>query len=105
MPARTGADYLERLRDSQPEIYMEGQRIKDPTSHPTLANGARTLASLYDLQHHLEIGPEMTFKSPTSSDQVGLSFIIPRTQDELERRGNMIRHWARITRGMMGRNP
>ncbi len=105
MPARTGADYLERLRDAPPEIYMEGQRIKDPTSHPTLANGARTLSSLYDLQHDPEIGPEMTFKSPSSGDPVGLSFIIPRTQEELKRRGNMIRHWARVTCGMMGRTP
>ena len=106
MPARTGADYLERLRDSQPEIYMEGQRIKDPTSHPTLANGARTLASLYDLQHHPEIGPEMTFESPSSGDQVG-SFLhqSPSLRRSCSGAGNMIRHWARVTRGMMGRTP
>ncbi|CAI8039551.1 4-hydroxyphenylacetate 3-monooxygenase oxygenase component [Geodia barretti] len=105
MPARTGANYLERLREAQPEIHMEGQRIKDATSHPTLANGARTLASLYDLQHHPEIGPDMTFKSSTSGDQVGLSFIIPKTHEDLDRRRIMMRHWARVSCGMMGRTP
>ncbi len=105
MPARTGADYLERLREAAPEIYMEGQRIKDPTAHPTLANGARTLASLYDLQHHAQIGPEMTYESPTSGDPVGLSFIIPRTHADLARRRVMMRHWARVSCGMMGRTP
>ena len=105
MPARSGADYLERLREASPEIYMEGQRIKDVTAHPTLGNGARTLAALYDLQHDPEVGPEMTYASPSSGDQVGLSFIIPRTHADLERRRTMMTHWARVSCGMMGRTP
>ena len=105
MPARSGADYLERLREASPEIYMEGQRIKDVTAHPTLGNGARTLAALYDLQHDPEVGPEMTYASPSSSDPVGLSFIIPRSHADLERRRTMMTHWARVSCGMMGRTP
>ena len=105
MPARSGADYLERLREASPEIYMEGQRIKDVTAHPALGNGARTLAALYDLQHDPEVGPEMTYASPSSGDQVGLSFIIPRTHADLERRRAMMTHWARVSCGMMGRTP
>ena len=105
MPARSGADYLERLREASPEIYMEGQRIKDVTAHPTLGNGARTLAALYDLQSDPEAGPEMTYASPSSGDPVGLSFIIPRTHADLERRRTMMTHWARVSCGMMGRTP
>ena len=105
MPARSGADYLERLREASPEIYMEGQRIKDVTAHPTLGNGARTLAALYDLQSDPEVGPEMTYTSPSSGDPVGLSFIIPRTHADLERRRTMMTHWARVSCGMMGRTP
>ena len=105
MPARSGADYLERLREASPEIYMEGQRIKDVTAHPTLGNGARTLAALYDLQSDPEVGPEMTYASPSSGDPVGLSFIIPRTHADLERRRTMMTHWARVSCGMMGRTP
>ena len=105
MPARSGADYLERLREASPEIYMEGQRVKDVTAHPTLGNGARTLAALYDLQSDPEVGPEMTYASPSSGDQVGLSFIIPRSHADLERRRTMMTHWARVSCGMMGRTP
>ena len=105
MPARTGAQYLERLRDAQPEIYLEGQQVKDATAHPTLANGARTLASLYDLQHHPDIGPAMTYQSPSTGDPVGLSFIIPKTHADLDRRREMMRHWSRVSCGMMGRTP
>ncbi len=105
MPARSGADYLERLRESSPEVYMEGQRIKDVTAHPTLSNGARTLAALYDLQHDPALGPEMTYSSPSSGDPVGLSFIIPRSSEDLARRRRMMRHWAQVSCGMMGRTP
>ena len=105
MPARSGADYLERLREASPEIYMEGQRVKDVTAHPALGNGARTLAALYDLQSDPEVGPEMTYTSPSSGDPVGLSFIIPRTHADLERRRTMMTHWARVSCGMMGRTP
>ena len=105
MPARSGADYLERLREASPEIYMEGQRVKDVTAHPTLGNGARTLAALYDLQSDPEVGPEMTYASPSSGDPVGLSFIIPRSHADLERRRTMMTHWARVSCGMMGRTP
>ncbi len=105
MPARSGADYLKRLRETPPEIHMEGQRIKDVTAHPTLGNGARTLAALYDLQHDPAVGREMTYPSPSSGDPVGLSFIIPRTHEDLARRRTMMTHWARVSCGMMGRTP
>ena len=105
MPARSGADYLERLREASPEIYLEGQRVKDATAHPALGNGARTLAALYDLQHDPKVGADMTYLSPSSGDPVGLSFIIPKTKDDLDRRRTMMTHWARVSCGMMGRTP
>jgi 4-hydroxyphenylacetate 3-monooxygenase len=47
----------------------------------------------------------MTYPSPSSGERVGLSFIVPRTRAELERRGEMMLRWARATCGMMGRSP
>ena len=44
----------------------------------------------------------MTYISPTSGDRVGLSFIIPRTKEELEARRAMMLNWALTTGGMMG---
>ena len=47
----------------------------------------------------------MTFTPPEGGEPVGLSFIIPRTREDLERRRVMMLHWARATCGMMGRSP
>jgi 4-hydroxyphenylacetate 3-monooxygenase len=105
MPARTGAEYIKGLQDQEREIWLRGERIKDVTTHPGLANGVRAIASLYDLQHEPALRDEMTYVSPTSRERVGLSFVIPRTKQELERRGAMMLRWARTTCGMMGRSP
>src|SRR2546426_3179014 len=105
MPARTGAEYIKGLQDQEREIWLRGERVKDVTRHPGLANGVRAIASLYDLQHDPTLRDEMTYVSPTSRKRVGLSFVIPRTKQELERRGAMMLRWARTTCGMMGRSP
>ena len=105
MPARTGAEYIKGLQEQEREIWLRGERIKDVTTHPGLANGVRAIAALYDLQHDPGLRDEMTYISPTSGERVGLSFVIPRTRHELERRGAMMLRWARTTCGMMGRSP
>ena len=105
MPARTGAEYIAGLKENQPEVYLHGERVKDVTTHPALRRGIETLARLYDLQHDPQLRAEMTYPSPTTGDPVGRSFILPRTMEELESRGVMMRHWAQATFGMMGRSP
>ena len=105
MGARTGQQYIQGLRDQQREVWLGGERVKDVTTHPGLANGVRAIASLYEMQHDPGLRDEMTYVSPTSGERVGLSFIIPRTREELERRRDMMLHWARATCGMMGRSP
>ena len=105
MPARTGQDYLKGLQEQEREIWLGGEHVKDVTTHPGLRHGAQAIASLYDMQHDSQLRDEMTYVSPTTGDRVGLSFIIPRTMDELELRRTMMLHWARTTCGMMGRSP
>ena len=105
MPARTGEQYLAGLRSQTPEIYLHGQRVEDVTTCPGLANGARSVASLYDMQHDPKLHSEMTYKSPSSGEPVGLSFIAPRTREDLRKRRVMMSHWARTSYGMMGRTP
>jgi 4-hydroxyphenylacetate 3-monooxygenase len=105
MAARTGQQYLDGLRAQPREVWLDGERVRDVTTHPGLAGGARTLARLYDMQHDPALRDAMTFVSPSSGERVGLSFIIPRTQGDLVRRRDMMLHWARATCGMMGRSP
>jgi len=67
------------LREQDREVWLAGERVRDVTTHPGLANGARAIASLYDMQSDPKTRDEMTYVSPTTGDRVGLSFIIPRT--------------------------
>jgi 4-hydroxyphenylacetate 3-monooxygenase len=105
MPARTGRQYLNGLREQQREVWIGGERVKDVTTHPGLAGGARAIAALYDMQSDAALRDEMTYVSPTTGDRVGLSFINPRSREELEARRVMMLNWARSTCGMMGRSP
>ena len=105
MPARTGQEYIDGLRDRPREVWLNGERIRDVTEHPALRNGVRSVAALYDMQHDPALREEMTFASPTTGESVGLSFLIPRTIDDLVRRREMMTRWAWASCGMMGRSP
>ena len=105
MPARTGAEYLAGLKRQEREIWMDGRRVEDVTEFRGLANGARSIAQLYDMQHNGAADCAMTYPSPTTGDPVGLSFIIPNTKDDLARRREMMSQWAHASYGMMGRTP
>ena len=105
MPACTGAQYIERFREHPPNVWIEGERVKDVVSHPAFRNNIRTMASLYDMQYEAGLHEEMTYRSPTSGEAVGLSFIVPQNMEELEARGRAMFRWARATVGMMGRSP
>lgn len=105
MPARTGAEYLQGLRQRSAEIWLGNERIRDVTAHPALRRGARSMAHLYDMQHDPTLRDDMTYVSPSTGERVGLSFLIPRSHEELQRRSRMMLHWARYSGGMLGRSP
>lgn len=104
MGIRTGQQYLDGLRDDR-EIWCDGERVKDVTTDPRFAGGAKTLAELYDLQHRSELIDRMTYESPVTGDRVGLSFIQPRTTEDLVARREMFKIWNDYTCGMFGRSP
>ena len=47
----------------------------------------------------------MTFFLPDKEEPIGLSYLQPKTKEDLKRRRKMMEHWARHTHGMMGRSP
>ena len=47
---RTGAQYLEGLRDDR-EIWTRGARVKDVTAEPGMGGRAASLAGFFDPQH------------------------------------------------------
>jgi 4-hydroxyphenylacetate 3-monooxygenase len=105
MPVRTGQQYIEGLKKQPPNLWIQGERVKDPTVHPAFRNIIHSVADLFDMQHDPTLQEEMTYPSPTSGEQVGLSFLHPKTQDDLARRSRMMKHWADYSLGMLGRSP
>ena len=79
MPAKTGAHYIANLRENPAEVWIRGERVKDVTTHPSLAGGVRSVAALYDKQHDAEFREDMVYASPSSGEPVGMSFKVPRT--------------------------
>ncbi|WP_430790766.1 4-hydroxyphenylacetate 3-monooxygenase, oxygenase component [Virgibacillus flavescens] len=103
MPAKTGKEYVERLKKANNNVYIHGERVDDVTTHPSFKNVIKSMAHLYDLQY--EKKESMLYTSPTSGEQVGMTFMQPKTIDDLLMRRDAMQEWARTSGGMMGRSP
>ena len=106
MGARTGHEILTRLKERPPALWVEGEQVGDPTTHPHTANVAQSLAALYDLQLRPDlVDIDDLSSSPRPASASDMSFIVPRSQDDLARRSAMNKVWADATLGFMGRTP
>src|SRR5690606_35878742 len=105
MPIRTGTQFLEGLKRRPPTLYLDGERVGDPTSHPATSGIARSVAALYDLQHEPALADQLTYQSPSSGEPVGLSFLETTSKDDLRRRSLMHKAWADSSLGFIGRSP
>jgi 4-hydroxyphenylacetate 3-monooxygenase len=99
----TGEEYLRSLRDGR-EVYIDGERVEDVTTHPAFRNAARSIARLYDALHD-----PGTHDLMTGEDRLGIRthrFFMPSysTRDLLASR-EAIAHWSRLSYGYMGRTP
>ena len=103
MGARTGAEFIQGLRDDR-EVWLGNERVEDVTTHPAFRPAIESIAQLYDMQHDPAYQERLCYPSPSSGDPVGLSFLIPRSQEDLVRRRQMVKVWADATCGMMGRS-
>ena len=101
---RTGADYLESLRDGR-QVFVEGERVKDVTTHLAFREAARSVARLYDIAADPANRDLMTFTSPKTGEPVLRAYQIPRTHADLRARRLFSEKWAEATFGLMGRSP
>lgn len=102
----SGKEFLDRLNQLKNEIWFDGKKIEGNISeHPAFKGILETKSSLYDLQASGGLIDKMTFFLPGKKERIGLSYLQPKTKEDLQRRRRMIEHWARHTHGMMGRSP
>ncbi|MCM3745400.1 4-hydroxyphenylacetate 3-monooxygenase, oxygenase component [Sporosarcina luteola] len=106
MGAINGKDFINRLNRLNNEIWYDGEKFEGLLSeHPAFKGLIHSKAALYDLQHDPKIKDEMTFISPLTGEAIGLSYLQPKTKEDLIRRRKMSEHWARYSGGVMGRSP
>ena len=99
---RTGAQYLEGLRDDR-DVWMQGEKVKDVTSHPGLSRGAETLANFLDKQFDPKIQDLVTYEE--DGNRYATSHMIPKSVEDVVKRGDAFYEWATWSNGMFGRTP
>jgi 4-hydroxyphenylacetate 3-monooxygenase len=100
---RTGAQYLEGLRDDR-QVWMEGQQVKDVTAQPGLMRCAATMASFLDRQHEDAYKDTVTYED-SDGHRIATAFLPPKSKEDVAQRGRAYYEWATWSNGMFGRTP
>jgi 4-hydroxyphenylacetate 3-monooxygenase len=104
-PMRTGAQFLDAIRDDGRRVYFDGELVRDVTAHPAFRGAARSLAHLFDVAADPANRELMTYPSPATGGPVLRCYHIPKTATDLASRRAMSARWAEETFGLMGRTP
>ncbi len=101
----SGQQYIDRINNLHPEIWIDGEQVKGKLSeHPALKGIMKTKASLYDLQLEEEKIDKMSFHLG-NGERAGIAFYPPKTKEDLEKRRLAFQEWAKATGGLLGRSP
>ena len=76
---RTGQEYLASLRDGR-EVYINGTRVKDVSTHPMFKPLVDIRARIYDMQHDDKTKDLMTVEQDGEINAVGNA--LPKTPDD-----------------------
>jgi 4-hydroxyphenylacetate 3-monooxygenase len=104
---RSGREYVESLRDAR-QVFIDGERVEDVTTHPAFRESVRSIARLYDEAADPANRELMTYPidpGDPDSERANVAFMIPRSEQDLVDRRRGLRHWAELSYGLMGRSP
>lgn len=104
MDCKTGAEHLAALHDGR-EVYIDGARVADVTTHPAFRNACASAAALYDFQARPENLERMTFTPAPGVRRVNRAWQMPKTHPELVERRRALALWAEQSGGFVGRSP
>ena len=80
---RTGADYLESLKDGR-QIVLGKEIVRDVTTHPAFRNTARSFARIYDMKRSREHIDAMSYEE--NGERHSAWYILPKTKEDLRKR-------------------
>src|SRR6187402_3801178 len=99
---RTGADFLADLAANPRAVFVEGERVPNPATHPAFRQGARQLASLYDFAFAPENLEIMTYVEPETGFRALRCYQIPKTVADLAAKRLAAEKWSEQSFGLMG---
>lgn len=82
-----GKEFIDRLNKLENEIWYDGEKIKGNISeHPAFKGIIKTKSSLYELQTKDELIHEMIYCLPGDHNRIGLSYLQPKTKNDLKKK-------------------
>jgi len=104
--ARNGKEFLARLDATSRELWYGNEKVTGGVSkHRAFRSIASSIANLYDMQKKDGLREIMTYSSQSSRERFGMSFLQPKTREDLVKRRLMMKAWADHSGGMLGRTP
>ena len=106
---KTGRQHIDTLKDGR-EVFINGGKADDVTTHPAFRNMVATVGELYDYQSRSENVDLMTFEIPAAhggkdGDRANRIWQLPTSYDELVERRRALESWTGIHAGFLGRAP
>lgn len=77
---RTGEQYKESIRDGR-EVWINGERVKDVTTHPMFKPLVDIRARIYDMQHEAATKPVLVYRDE-AGDEHAIANKLPHTKDD-----------------------
>ncbi|MGU3574971.1 4-hydroxyphenylacetate 3-hydroxylase family protein [Brucellaceae bacterium C25G] len=100
---KTGQQHLESLRDGR-EIFINGERVDDVTTHPAFKNVAQSVKQIFDFAKAPENQELMTYVTP-EGHRANRIWELPKSYEELKKRRAGLEAWTEIHGGFLGRAP
>jgi 4-hydroxyphenylacetate 3-monooxygenase oxygenase component len=100
----TGRRYIDSLKDGR-EVWIDGERVADVTAHPAFKDMIAELARVYDVQNSEKYRDEMTCIDPATGQRISVSWLLPRSAEDLKRKRRNSELWNELTWGQLGRSP
>ena len=94
---KTADEYVESLRQLNPEVYFMGERIKNVVDHPAFRPHINSASVTYKIAHMAEHRDIATATSHLTGERINRWTHIPQTQEDLVNKVKMLRIAGQIT--------
>ncbi len=84
---RTGAQYRDSLQDGR-QVWMNGERVKDVTTHPAFKPIVDIRARIYDMAHEARYKPIMAYAEGNQENCIG--YKLPHSREDWEQKRRAI---------------